>query len=399
MAHIGHTDDPRFARRIGGIEPFRVVEVMQKAWALEAAGRHVVHLEVGEPDFGTPAAVTGAATRAIAGGKVHYTPALGVPALREAISGYYAQRFGVDVPARRIVVTTGASGALLLALAATVDHGDRVLLTDPGYPCNRNFARLCGAEPAPVAVGPDTAYQLTAELVAERWDAGVRSVLLATPSNPTGTLVPPDELAAIVAVAAGRGGVAYVDEIYGELVYDVAPSTVLAAPGSGAGDVFVINSFSKTFGMTGWRLGWLVCPEWALPGVEALAQNLYISPPAPPQHGALACFTPEVSDEVEARRLAFAARRDLLTKGLAGIGFGLPVMPQGAFYVYAECDRFGDDSAALAQLILTRAGVAVTPGIDFGRHRPERHLRFSYTTSAEMIEVALERMAALLNPR
>jgi aspartate/methionine/tyrosine aminotransferase len=383
---------PRFARRVGSVEPFRVVEVMQKAWALEATGRHVVHLEVGEPDFGTPAPVVEAAARAIAGGRVHYTPALGTTELREAISGYYEERFGIDLPARRIVITTGASGALLLALAATVDAGDEVLLTDPGYPCNRNFARLCGATPTSVPVGPTSAYQFTADLVGRRWGPQTRSVLLATPSNPTGTLVPPDELRRIVAEANDRGGVAYVDEIYGELVYNTEPATVL----SQTYDVFVVNSFSKTFGMTGWRLGWLVCPDWALPGIEALAQNLYISPPAPAQSGAVAAFTAEVWAEVARRRKAFADRRDLLVAGLERLGFGLPVIPDGAFYVYAECDRFGADSAALAEHVLTGAGVAVTPGVDFGTFGAERHLRFSYTTSAEMIELALERMGRLL---
>jgi aspartate/methionine/tyrosine aminotransferase len=255
---------------------------MEAAWAAERAGRSIVHLEVGEPDFGTPAPVVDAATKAIADGRVRYTSSLGIPELREAISGYYADRFGVDVPARRVVVTTGASGALTLALAATVDRDDGILLADPGYPCNRNLIRLCEGVPRGIPVGPESEYQLTAGLVADHWDGHTSGVLLATPSNPTGTLVPPDELSAIAAAAAERGGVCFVDEIYGELVYDRRPATVLAAPGLGdTGTPFVINSFSKTFGMTGWRLGWMVCPDWALSAVEALAQNAFISPPAP----------------------------------------------------------------------------------------------------------------------
>ncbi|MGH9034495.1 MAG: aminotransferase class I/II-fold pyridoxal phosphate-dependent enzyme, partial [Acidimicrobiia bacterium] len=220
----------RLAARMASIKPFRVVEVMEQAWAVEAAGRSVVHLEVGEPDFGTPAPVVEAATRAMADGLVRYTSSLGLPALREAISGYYATRFGLDVPARRIVVTTGASGALLLALAATVDRDDEILLSDPGYPCNRNLILMCEGRPRPVPVSAPSNYQLTAELVADQWNERTRGVLLATPSNPTGTVVPPAELAAIPGLVTARGGLCFVDEIYGELVYDAPPVTVLAQP-------------------------------------------------------------------------------------------------------------------------------------------------------------------------
>src|SRR2546423_2534882 len=383
------------ARRTGTTRPFRVVDVMEAAWAAERAGRSIVHLEVGEPDFGAPAPVLEAATKAIADGRVRYTSSLGIPELRETISGYYADRFGVDVPARRVVVTTGASGALLLALAATVDRDDGVLLADPGYPCNRNLIRLCEGAPVGIPVGAGTDYQLTAELVAANWDDRTRGVLLASPSNPTGTLVAPAELAAIAAEAGGRGGVCFVDEIYGELVYDRAPGTVLAAPGlSDSGAPFVVNSFSKTFGMTGWRLGWMVCPDWALPAVEALSQNAFISPPAPAQYGGVAAFTPEVWVTVEERRRAFAARRDVLVEGLRACGFGVPVMPQGAFYVYARSDGLDGDSMRLARRLLDEAGVAAVPGLDFGDHEPEAHLRFSYTTGLEQIEEGVRRLSA-----
>jgi aspartate/methionine/tyrosine aminotransferase len=361
---------------------------MEAAWAAERAGRSIVHLEVGEPDFGTPAPVVEAATKATADGRVRYTSSLGIPELREAITGYYADRFGVDVPARRVVVTTGASGALLLALAATVDRDDAVLLADPGYPCNRNLIRLCEGVPVGIPVGADTDYQVTAGLVADRWSDRTRAVLLATPSNPTGTMVPPAELTAIAAEAHDRGGVCFVDEIYGELVYDRAPATVLAA----ADTPFVINSFSKTFGMTGWRLGWMVCPDWALPAVEALAQNAFISPPAPAQYGGLAAFSPEVWVTVDERRRAFAARRDVLVDGLRAAGFGVPVMPQGAFYVYARSDALDSDSMRLARRLLDEAGVAAVPGCDFGDHQPERHLRFSYTTGLENIRDGINRL-------
>jgi aspartate/methionine/tyrosine aminotransferase len=375
---------------MSAITPFRVVDVMEAAWAAERAGRSIMHLEVGEPDFGTPAPVVEAAGKAIADGRVRYTSSLGIPELREAISGYYADRFGLDVPARRVVVTTGASGALLLALAATVDRDDRVLLADPGYPCNRNLIRMCEGIPVGIPVGALTEYQLTAELVAGAWEPGTRAVLLATPSNPTGTMVAPGELVAIAAESERRGGVCFVDEIYGELVYDRAPATVLASTDT----VFVVNSFSKTFGMTGWRLGWMVCPDWALPAVEALAQNAFISAPAPAQYGALAAFSPGVWATVEERRQAFAARRDVLVAGLRAAGFGVPVMPQGAFYVYARSDSLDGDSMRLARRLLGEAGVAAVPGCDFGDHEPEAHMRFSYTTALDQITEAVRRLTA-----
>jgi aspartate/methionine/tyrosine aminotransferase len=386
---------PPLARRTETIQPFRVVDVMEAAWAAERAGRSIVHLEVGEPDFGTPAPVVEAATKAIGDGRVRYTSSLGLPDLREAISGYYADRFGIDVPARRVVVTTGASGALLLALAATVDRDDAVLLADPGYPCNRNLIRLCEGVPVGLPVGADTDYQLTAGLVADRWSERTRGVLLASPSNPTGTLVAAKELAAIASEVDGRGGVCFVDEIYGELVYDREPATVLASPGLiDAGTPFVVNSFSKTFGMTGWRLGWMVCPDWALSAVEALAQNAFISPPAPAQYGALAALTPEVWAVVEERRKAFAARRDVLVDGLRASGFGVPVVPQGAFYVYARSDGHDPDSMRLARRLLDEAGVAAVPGCDFGDHEPGAHLRFSYTTALDQIAEGVRRLSA-----
>ena len=386
---------PPLARRTKTIQPFRVVDVMEAAWAAERAGRSIVHLEVGEPDFGTPPGVVEAAAKAIADGRVRYTSSLGIPELREAIGGYYAERFGVDVPARRVVVTTGASGALFLALAATIDRDDEVLLADPGYPCNRNLIRICEGAPVGVPVGAASDYQLTAGLVVDRWTDQTKGVLLATPSNPTGTLVAPDELAAIAAGTHERGGVCFVDEIYGELVYDRPPATVLASPGLGDEHApFVINSFSKTFGMTGWRLGWMICPDWSLPAVEALAQNAFIAPPAPSQYGGLAAFSPEVWALVEERRRAFAARRDVLLDGLRATGFGVPVTPQGAFYIYARSDGLDGDSMRLARRLLDEAGVAAVPGCDFGDHEPEAHMRFSYTTSLDQITEGVRRLTA-----
>jgi aspartate/methionine/tyrosine aminotransferase len=368
-----------------------VVEVMEKAWALEAAsGRSVVHLVAGEPDFGTPAPVVDAASRAIAGGHVHYTSSLGIRELREAISGYYAERFGLAVPVSRIVVTTGGSAALLLALTATLDPGDQVVMSDPGYPCNRNMIRLLGADPVGAPVGPTENYQLSIDAAARVWTDQTRGLLVGTPSNPTGTAIPATDLADLVRWTATRDALCFVDEVYGELVYDTTPYTALSA----SSDVFVVNSFSKTFGMTGWRLGWLVCPDWALDAVTRLAQNLYISPPVPAQYGALAAFTPEVWAIVEQRRRLFQERRDLLVGGLRELGFGVPVMPQGAFYVYARCDRFATDSSEFVSRLLAQAGVAVVPGDDFGVFEAEHHVRFSYAASFEALQEALSRLDA-----
>ncbi len=386
------TSRSRLAARTEDITPFRVVEVMERAWALERTGRSVIRLCVGEPDFGTPQVVVAAARRSIEDGIVHYTSSLGLPPLRQAISDYYGERFGLEVPARRIVVTTGASGALLLALAATVDRDDELLLADPGYPCNRHFLRTFEGRPAPVPVGPDTAYQLTADLVAGHWGEATRGVLAATPSNPTGTRIPTADLAAIVSTAHQRGGIVYVDEIYGELVFDGPPTSVL----SSSADVFVVNSCSKTFGMTGWRVGWLVCPEWAIDAVEALAQNLYIAPPTPSQWAARAAFSPEVWDVVADRREQFRVRRDLLVEGLRSIGFQVPVVPTGAFYVYADCSALASDSSELVTRLLDQAGVAVTPGNDFGSHRASDHVRFSTTRPLDQLTEALDRMARVL---
>lgn len=383
----------RLAARTTDISPFRVVEVMERAWMLERSGRSVIRLCVGEPDFGTPPSVVDAAKRSLDAGAVHYTSSLGLPPLRDAISAYYADRFGLDVPARRIVITSGASGALLLALAATVDRDDEILLADPGYPCNRHFVRTFEGRSAPVPVGPETAYQLTADLVDRNWTDATRGVLAASPANPTGTTIPAGELASIVAAAQARGGVAYVDEIYGELVFDTPASTVLSA----TDDVFVVNSCSKSFGMTGWRVGWLVCPDWAHDAVEALAQNLYIAPPTPSQWAARAAFTPEVWEIVADRRAQFRARRDLLVDGLTTLGFHIPVLPAGAFYVYADCSDLADDSSELVSRLLEEAGVAITPGNDFGNHRAGAHVRFSTTRPLDQLTEALERMARVLS--
>jgi aspartate/methionine/tyrosine aminotransferase len=380
------------AARVAEIAPFHVMEVQTAARALEAAGRSVVHMEIGEPDFPTPAPVIAAAQAAIAKGDLYYTSALGLPALREAIARHYADHYGVTVPPERVIVTAGSSAALLLVLALIVNRDDRILLADPNYPCNRHFVRVLEGEPMGIPVGPDTRYQLSSELVAAHWTPGTRGALIASPSNPTGTSVPHDEMRRIEAAVAARAGQLIVDEIYLGLTYDGRPRSVLEF----AHDAFVISSFSKYFNMTGWRLGWLVAPERHVRDLEKLAQNLYISPSSPAQRAALACFLPETLAILEERRRAFQARRDFLVPALRELGFGIPVMPTGGFFVYADTSRFSDDSERFCRDVLEACGVAFTPGIDFGTHRAAQHVRLAYTIEQAKLEDGVARLARYL---
>ncbi len=376
------------AARMADIGPFHVMDLMARAKALEAQGRNIIHMEVGEPDFPTPAPVIEAAQRFIAGGQVFYTNALGLPELRAAIAQFYADRYGVDVDPERIVVTAGASAALLLALGVLIDPGNELLLADPGYPCNRHFARLFEGKAKSIAVGPESAYQPTAAQVAAAWGPQTRALLVASPSNPTGTLLDSAHLASLWQAVAQRGGALLVDEIYHGLTYGTDAATALHL----SEDIFVINSFSKYFGMTGWRLGWLVVPKAYVRDVEKLAQNLYIAPSSPAQFAALAAFKPETTAILEARRREFQARRDLLLPGLARLGFEIGAAPQGAFYIYAGLGQLAADSFRFALDLVDGAGVAATPGLDFGSNAPERHMRFAYTVTQEKLVEGLARI-------
>jgi aspartate/methionine/tyrosine aminotransferase len=380
------------AQRMADIEPFHVMELMAKAKALEAQGQDIVHMEVGEPDFPTPQPIVAAAQRFIATGNVHYTHALGLPQLREAIARFYQNRYRVAVEPERIVVTSGASGALLLALGVLIDPGDEVLMADPGYPCNRHFVRAFEGRARPIPVDASTAYQPTADMVAANWTPQSRALLVATPSNPTGTLIESPQLAALHQTVAKLGGSLLVDEIYHGLTYGFDAETALGL----GNDIFVINSFSKYFGMTGWRLGWLVAPRGYVREIEKLAQNLFISPSAPAQHAALAAFGADTLEILEARRDEFRVRRNTLLPGLKELGFGIATEPRGAFYVYADSSRYAADSFKLANQLVAEAGVAATPGLDFGSHAPERHMRFAYTVATARIEEGLRRMERFL---
>lgn len=380
------------AQRMGEIEPFYVMELLGRARELEAEGRSIIHMEVGEPDFTTPQPIIDAAQRALSEGKTHYTPALGLSELRQAVSDFYRDRHGVELAPRRIIITPGASGALLLALGVLLNPGEEVLMADPGYPCNRHFVRFIEGRARAVAVGAESHYQLTAQQLAAEWGEKTVAAMLATPSNPTGTLIPAEELRAMNALARERGGRLLVDEIYHGLVYAETTPSALAL----SDEIFLINSFSKYFCMTGWRLGWLVVPEAYVSAVEKLAQNLFIAAPTLAQHAALAAFTPETTAILEARRLEFLRRRDYLLPALRELGFEIPVTPEGAFYLYADCSRFTDDSYLFAQRLLEEAGVAVTPGRDFGANRANHHLRFAYTTSMTQLEEGVARLRHFL---
>ncbi len=382
----------RAAARMAHIAPFEVMEIQKLARELEAQGRDIVRLEIGEPDFRTPQPVVDAAKRALDTQGMFYTSAMGIPKLREAIARWYAERYKVEVPASRVVVTAGSSGALLLAFGVLLDEGDEVLLADPAYPCNRHFVRTLGAVPRGVPVGGATRYQLTGDLVRANWGPATRMAMVASPSNPTGTLVAPEEMARIAAAVRERGGTLLADEIYHGLTYGVDARTA-AELGE---DVIVINSFSKYFQMTGWRLGWMLVPHGLARRVETLAQNLFISPSSIAQHAALACFEPATVAILEERRRELDARRRYLVPALQSLGFGVPVVPDGAFYVYADTSRVAPDSFELARALLTEAGVAVTPGRDFGVNEPERHLRIAYTQPIARLEEAVDRIGKYL---
>ncbi|MEN5204735.1 pyridoxal phosphate-dependent aminotransferase [Stenotrophomonas sp. TWI700] len=378
-----------YSRRSQEIEPFHVMSLLARAQALEQAGHDVIHLEIGEPDFTTAAPIVRAGQAALAAGHTRYTAARGLPALREAIAGFYRDRYQVQIDPERILVTPGGSGALLLASSLLVDPGKHWLLADPGYPCNRHFLRLVEGAAQLVPVGPETAYQLTPELVARQWNADSVGALVASPANPTGTVLSAAQLSALSQSLKARGGHLVVDEIYHGLTYGMDAASVLQVDD----EAFVLNSFSKYYGMTGWRLGWLVAPPQAVRELEKLAQNLYISASSIAQHAALACFEPDSIAIFEQRRAAFRERRDYLLPALRALDFRIEVEPEGAFYLYADVSAFTDDAQAFCAHFLETEHVAFTPGLDFGHHRANEHVRLAYTQEVPRLEEAVRRIA------
>lgn len=394
---------PRIARRAQRIEPFYVMEVAKAAGALAQEVAHgdrpMIFLNIGEPDFTAPPLVQEAAARAVRAGASQYTQATGLPALRERISGWYAQRFGIDVPARRIVVTAGASAALQLACLALIEAGDEVLMPDPSYPCNRHFVSAAEGTAVLIPTTAEERYQLSAAKVEAAWTPKTRGVLLASPSNPTGTSIAPEELRRIHEVVRARDGITLIDEIYLGLSYDEAFGQSALAIDE---QIISINSFSKYFNMTGWRLGWLVVPDALVPVVERLAQNLFICASTISQHAALACFEPDSLTEYERRRAEFRARRDWFIPQLQALGFGVPVVPDGAFYAWADCTAMArewgidgqDASWDFAFELMKRAHLAITPGRDFGTDQTGRFVRFSTANSMAQLEEAVARLKA-----
>jgi aspartate/methionine/tyrosine aminotransferase len=389
------------AQRLAAIEPFYVLECAKAAAEIARSpacdpargGRPMIYLNIGEPDFTAPEAVRDAAIRAIRDGRTRYTDALGLMPLRERIADWYRQRFGLEVPARRIVVTAGASAALQLVCLALFEAGDEVLMPDPCYPCNRHFVSAVGATPRLLPASAAQRFQLDAAGVASSWTDATRGVLLASPSNPTGTSIAAEELRRVAQTVRGHGGVTVVDEIYLGLSYDTAFGTSALAHGD---DIVSVNSFSKYFGMTGWRLGWLVLPDELVAPVEKLAQNLYICPSTVAQWAALGCFEPGSIAEYERRRAEFMRRRDAIVPALNALGLHVAVPPDGAFYAYADCSAHCDSSWDFCFDLMHRAQIALTPGRDFGRHEADRYLRLSFASSMADLEEAVDRLGRVL---
>lgn len=381
------------ASRVDDIRPFYVMDLLSRAKQLEQSGKSIVHMEVGEPDFTTPQPIIDAATSALADGQIKYTPAAGLADLRQRIARYYADSYDVNIDSHRLFITPGASGALMLALAMLIDPGAEVLLPDPCYPCNRNFIRLFDGRPVLIPVDGLMSYQLGADLIDRYWNSNTSGTIVASPSNPTGTMLSAWQLQSVIDAVKSHDGWVISDEIYHGLVYEEQMHSALEFDNT---NTLVINSFSKYFGMTGWRLGWLVVPEALIESAEKLMQNLFIASSSIAQVAALSAFDSDTVSIMEERRMAFQTRRDFLNNALQSLGFSISCKPEGAFYIYADCHQLAESSDQLASDLLEHAGVAVTPGRDFGDYRYNQHIRFAYTTSLDNLKLGVERIAKYL---
>ena len=391
---------PNLSGKMEHIGPFHVMKVLQRARQLEKAGRSIIHMEVGEPDFTTPEPIIRAAKKALSQGMTKYTPAMGIMPLREKIAEFYQSRYGVSVSPERIIITPGATGGLQLVLAALLNSGDEVLLPDPGYPCNRHYVSLFNARPVALDVDMSNNYQPTLTDVEKQWTDKTRVLMLASPANPTGSVLSLDALKQYHHLIsnksqAGKQAAFIVDEIYHGLTYGAKTDTALSLDNHD--NLFVINSFSKYFGMTGWRLGWVVAPQAYIEALDRLAQNIFLCAPTPSQYAAMAAFDKESIDIMEQRKEAFKARRDFLLPALKQLGFKIPNTPEGAFYLYANSQAFSDNSMEFASDLLEKAGVAITPGLDFGSNHPESFVRFAYTTGLGQLEEGLHRLQKYLS--
>ena len=382
----------KLANKVDHISPFYAMELVKHAAVLEAQGRDIVHMSLGEPDFTAIDPVVQALEAAVRAGQTQYTAAVGLPMLRQAIAAFYESRFGAKIDPARVVVTAGASGALMLAMTALLEQGDEVLMADPAYPCNRHFVTAAGGNARLIPTGPEDRFQLAPGHVREHWNEKTAGVIIASPSNPTGTSIAPDALAELVQEVRQRGGFTIVDEIYLGLSYGEERRSAATL----GDDVIIVNSFSKYFDMTGWRLGWLIVPPQMVGGFEKLAQNLVICASTLSQHAALACFTPSALAEFEVRREAFRQRRDYLLPHFERLGLHVPVKPDGAFYIYADVSQHATDSFAFAARMLEEAGVCAVPGMDFGQADSQRYMRFSYANSMPRLEEGVARLERFL---
>ena len=374
-------------RTIDQIEPFRVMQLLERAKELEAEGREIIHMEIGEPDFLTPDAVIEAAKHHLDHHDQFYTPSTGAPELQRALSNWYRDEYGIDIASERILITPGTSGAFSLIYAALLEAGESVLLPDPGYPCQRNFIRLAGAIPINIPVGPESRYHLSGELVEKNWQQGTRAAVVINPSNPTGTLIDPGQLKDIASICKNHGGYLISDEIYHGLTYGTKAPCGLEFDDN----VIVVNGFSKRWAMTGWRIGWVIVPEALIDPCRRVMQNIFIAAPTLSQYAAIAAL--KESHSIEAMRLAYDERRKYLLRELPKLGFEIVVEPQGAFYIYANVERITDDSRAFCWQLLEEKGVAVTPGEDFGSYKSAAHVRFSYATSMGNLQKGIARLS------
>ncbi len=369
----------------GKIEPFYVMELLEKAQTMEAAGEDIVHMEIGEPDFTTPVSIRDAAVRAIEEGRTFYTHSLGLMELRKRIARYYAESYGVRISPERIIITNGTSGAFFLLFAVLMDRERSLVISDPGYPCYRNFGTLFDAKAVSIPVSAGSRFEITPEQLND-CETGPLLLIVCSPSNPTGTIYAPESIERLHASVREKGGIMAVDEIYSGLVYRDDFTTALAL----SDDIVVIDGFSKAYAMTGWRLGWIVVPEWLVRPIQRVAQNVFISAPTIAQHAALHAF--DAGDETAMMRKTYRERRGFLFPRLKELGFRLPAWPEGAFYIYADIERWGMDSMEFVERALVEAKVAITPGYDFGTCGAASHVRFSYATSIERLSLGCDRL-------